>query len=371
MNKRQISGLERARHHAIYNGGLCLSNAYNRAKDELLWKCKNNHEWQRDYDKTISRGIWCSICESNEKRQKECDTWYQECLKLATNKDGVCLSKYYIDANTVMEWKCNKDGYIWSTSFNSLRNGSTWCPKCSGKARHTIEECNELAKQNNGKCLSTEYKNNEDYLQWECEYNHQWSTSYGHIYQGRWCPVCSGRQRKILEDAKKVAEKKEGECLSTEYINARTPMMWRCINNHMWYATYDNVSRVSWCPECNEANGELETRKIFEKLTGKIFLKTKGIFINKKLELDGYNDEIKIAFEHQGIQHYQYMPFFHRNGESDFHKQQERDQLKRDECLKLGIRLIEVHYTLDKSPNKELFICRKLEELGIISLNPI
>ena len=40
----------------------------------------------------------------------------------------------------------------------------------------------------------------------------------------------------------------------------------------------------------------------------------------------------------------------------DFHKQQERDQLKRDECPKLGIRLIEVSYTLDNSPDKELFI---------------
>ena len=82
------------------------------------------------------------------------------------------------------------------------------------------------------------------------------------------------------------------------------------------------------------------------------------------MELDGYNDEIKIGFEQQGIQHYQYVPFFHRNDIVNFEKQLERDLLKRNECKSLGIYLIEVSYTL-KGKEKEDFIRMKLSELAL------
>jgi hypothetical protein len=83
-----------------------------------------------------------------------------------------------------------------------------------------------------------------------------------------------------------------------------------------------------------------------EKITGKAFPKKKSVFANNRWELDGYNDELKIAFEQQGIQHYQYLPHFHRNGIVDFQNQQERDESKRKQCIELGIRLIEVSYLL-------------------------
>jgi hypothetical protein len=332
MNQRQQLCLESAKQYAISRGGLCLSTTYNRAKDKLLWKCKNNHEWERDYDKTTSRGIWCSICEANEKRQKECDMWYKECLELAKSRDGLCLSLCYIDANTPMEWKCNKDGHVWTTSFSALKNGGSWCARCSKKEPHTLINCNLLAERMGGKCISDQYINNELPLIWECKKNHQWSASYGKINQGHWCLICSGHQVKTLDDAKKVAEEKEGECLSTEYINARTPMLWRCKNGHTWEQTYDNVKRVCWCPECDQAKGEVETRELFEKITGKSFNKKRSIFTNKKMELDGYNDELKIGFEQQGIQHYQYVQFFNRNDTSNFEKQLQRDKLKTNEC---------------------------------------
>jgi hypothetical protein len=73
---------------------------------------------------------------------------------------------------------------------------------------------------------------------------------------------------------------------------------------------------------------------------------------------------MKIGFEQQGIQHYQYSPFFHRNDIANFEKQLERDQLKREECKSLGIYLIEVSYTL-KGKEKEDFIRMKLYEVAL------
>ena len=57
-----------------------------------------------------------------------------------------------------------------------------------------------------------------------------------------------------------------------------------------------------------------------------------------------------------------YVPFFHRNDMTNFEKQLEREQQKRDECKTLGIHLIEIPHTLN-GKEKEDFICMKLSKV--------
>jgi hypothetical protein len=131
---------------------------------------------------------------------------------------------------------------------------------------------------------------------------------------------------------------------------------WICKDNqlHEWEAGISDRN-LTGCPYCSKFKSENETRMIFEKITGKAFPKKRSIFSDNRWELDGYNDELKIAFEQQGIQHYQYHPHFHRNGIIDFQNQQERDESKRKQCIELGIKLIEVSYLLTGS-EKETYI---------------
>ncbi len=63
-----------------------------------------------------------------------------------------------------------------------------------------------------------------------------------------------------------------------------------------------------------------------------------------RLELDGFNEELSIAFEYQGEQHYRFCSIFHRT-EEDLRKQQDRDKLKADLCAQRGIELVCVPYT--------------------------
>jgi hypothetical protein len=256
----------------------------------------------------------------------------EECVKNKCNcgimivgcwsKDNILKPiQIFLYTNVSYQFNC-PCGHKIDKIINNITSKKSWCDYCSP---YTSELCdNDECKQ----CFEKSFASHEQSKYW----------SKDNILQ----------PRKVVKSS---AEKYKFKCKNDQTYNIGL--------NHL------SRSDMRGCIYCNEAKGELETRQIFERFTCKKFLKCKNIFSNPLYELDGYNDEILIAFEHQGIQHYEYIPFFHRNGISDFHKQQERDLLKRDECLKLGIRLIEVSYTLDNSPDKELFIRKKLEELNI------
>jgi hypothetical protein len=63
-----------------------------------------------------------------------------------------------------------------------------------------------------------------------------------------------------------------------------------------------------------------------------------------RLELDGYCEELALAVEYNGKQHYA-RTGFHRT-ENDLTRQQYRDKVKREICQQRGIRLIVVPYTV-------------------------
>ncbi|MBA7520200.1 hypothetical protein ES705_12293 [subsurface metagenome] len=79
------------------------------------------------------------------------------------------------------------------------------------------------------------------------------------------------------------------------------------------------------------------------------------------MELDGYCDALKLAFEFNGPQHYMFYPKYHKT-QADFVRQLERDALKLKLCKQRGITLIIVPYTLDYDEFQE-FITTEYERL--------
>lgn len=151
--------------------------------------------------------------------------------------------------------------------------------------------------------------------------------------------------------------------MSNVYINSKKKILWECADGHQWEAMPTDVkNKKSWCPVCKVHIKEQICRKIFEKMFNKKFPTMRPKWLRGKkgypLELDGYNKELKIAMEFQGLQHY--VSVFR----SDLKTQQERDKLKVKICKEKGVNLIVIPYTI-KPENFQEFIINRCDELNI------
>jgi hypothetical protein len=107
--------------------------------------------------------------------------------------------------------------------------------------------------------------------------------------------------------------------------------------------------------EKNCSKSEKCCRSFFERHYGVPFKSTRSLPFLKNpetgriLELDGYNEKLKVAFEYNGRQHYEW-PNHTNQTEEDFIQQKRRDMFKREQCDKNGIFLITVPYTVKDIP---------------------
>ena len=296
----------------------------------------------------------------NEQRIQQLNRAKQHAIA----KGGECLSSEYLTAKTKLTWQCGNPNHSpWDATFDSVVNGSAWCPQCANeKTPHNwltdgLETAIDHAKSKGGFCLSQEYVGNSTKMEWQCGKDHPaWLANFNNVVRnGKWCPQCgieSTSNAKIIQgrlpQAQQHALSKNGLCLSNRYVQGNQKLTWKCSNaNHKpWTSTFHSVVlKDHWCPECGKkAFSEQRTRLIFETFFGKAFPALKpewntNPWTNRKLELDGYCKEFNLAFEFDGEHHYE-----RTRGKKikDVLYQKFKDEQKRKNCIKNGVLLINV-----------------------------
>lgn len=223
----------------------------------------------------------------------------------------------------------------------------------------------------NGTCLGiAPEKNGKQKLHVRCGNGHEWCPSVDNlIYSDSWCPDCYGNRPLTIDLLNDIAHNRGGKLLSTEYAGGGGLLVWECADGHTWKASPKNIkNKKSWCPHCNCNVGEEMVRATFEEaFPDKLFDRTRRVPELEGLELDGYNDELRLAFEYQGIQHYQQVPHFHRNPD-DFESQKERDRLTFARCAYAEITLILIPYKISACHLRN-YVRNELELLGY-SISP-
>jgi len=356
-------------------GGECISKEYINERTKIKWKCKDGHIWKAT-PTNVKRGTWCPYCVGHAK-----DT-IEGMRELAKSKEGICLSEEYLGTHTKLKWRC-KEGHVWEATPHSVKQGK-WCSKCSAikrgkQLRMTIQEMQEIAEKKGGKCLSTEYVNGFTKLRWQCKEGHIWEARPVSIKRGGWCPYCAHKVRLTIEQMHEIAKMRGGRCLSTEYIDLNTKLIWQCKEGHVWESNPANVWSGSWCPFCSSGLSERIARKYFELIFHEKFPKVHPGWLKNekgnKLELDGYCEKLRLAFEYQGEQHYS-TRFYGEN--PNYQKIQRHDKMKRELCEQNNVKLITIPYTVEHREMQNFIIdeCKKKnvslpEEIHYIDYNSL
>ncbi len=194
---------------------------------------------------------------------------------------------------------------------------------------------------------------------------HKFQMTHSDVKQGQWCPKCRKSQPVTLADLRKLARERGGRLVSAAINGNHSPLEWQCSQGHRWFARPSNIKTGTWCPTCSSGLGERICKAYFEQLFQMPFDKTRGLKwlispTGQRLELDGYNARLKLAFEHQGGHHY-------AKARQHFYKKPKYDNLKEQLCQRHGVRLIKVPEINNRLKISELknFIKSECKKMGI------
>ncbi|RHZ67052.1 hypothetical protein Glove_303g134 [Diversispora epigaea] len=115
-----------------------------------------------------------------------------------------------------------------------------------------LEHARQIAIKRNGVCLSENYINCKLPLKRCCSKGHLWSAPLDRIKNGnKWCPQCANESCLTLKDAQQLARGKNGECLSEIFINSRlTGIYERKGGKCLSEKYYNSYTKLLWC--CKE-----------------------------------------------------------------------------------------------------------------------
>lgn len=336
------------------------------SKIKYEWECKEGHIFEMKYN-SIHNGQGCQPCYDNRRGQTLL-YGIEKYHELAFKKEFKFIDKIIpTHTHNIYWWECDFK-HKWRASYHNISSSDSGCPGCYGNQKKTIEDYHYLAKERGFIFLDPDIpKGNSGFGNWKCNNNHLISLSYHSLDQGVKCPECFVF-RKNIEDYHTLAKERGFEFVD-EIIpeNVNCTGNWKCDNNHIWLVRYSDIIQGSGCPHCCQHKSEKMCRDIMEELLDIKFPKVRPNFL-QRLELDGYNEDEKIAFEYNGIQHDVYTLHYHRNGPDDLVKQQERDQKKYRLCKENDIKLVIIpHKYSFKTPKKlREYIITELENLDLI-----
>ena len=238
-------------------------------------------------------------------------------------------------------------GHEWDVNVGRFKYGS-WCRICKRhRGSWDADRFALFASDRGGKLISKHPSGPVQHLHrvhFECSEGHQWDAYAGQVMQRQtWCRICAGRRRiKPHDDVAELCASRGGRIVRAGK-NRMHKWVFECAKRHEFDARPSEVQNGNWCPQCSASRPERLVRTFFEQMFGRPFPRVRPKWLRNTtgvpMELDGYCEELRLAFEHQGTQHYQA-----RSGR--FSAQHSairlRDKRKRAICRKRGVTLIEV-----------------------------
>ena len=345
---------------------ICIEPTPQKSK-KFLFKCnKCGHEWSNAPSNQITtpprknRPPSCKECGgSSPKTEKEKVEYLKELNIQAI--DGISSIKnqktsfYYQCKNK----KCLSKGYKTLNNLLNLKKNKLGHCDCTYKRTHwTLKKIIKFGKENG---YSFEGKTNSNGIyKWKCKEGHITSFGLSSLVNG--CLTCFNNKRFMslndIDEWLKTNESTIKLIPNQNWEGSNLPYEFHCsICNKDFSRHFHSMLSGSLCPNQSRSYSEIVVEFYLEKLLGIKFVSNKKYDFLKNsngnnMELDGYNIEHKIAFEHHGIQHYEEGVFHNERNALDNRKKD--DEIKRKQCKLNNIRLIEIDVLFDYTPIEKL-----------------
>lgn len=314
---------------------ITIKGKYINNKTKIDICCSKNHVTSitvNNAQMRLHRGSnLCKQCERTKTQNK----LKLKVEKLLKKKDYVLLDNE-VSYKHKFNYRCTKN-HINSMYIVSLMNNKG-CPICYGNNPKTFDEVKNKLELVGVKVLGGKYKNVKSKLKCECVNKHCFYTSYDNVINHcRGCPYCAGNVKHTSNIIREEV-KKEGYTLISEYINAKSKMTLLCPNEHVYKVSWNNwASKGHRCPKCSDwgtSNFEKEVKGFILSLNINFIENDRATIIGNKgkyLELDILFTCKTKAIECNGL---------HWHNKPDV---KERDEIKQNQCKKLGIKLLTIN----------------------------
>lgn len=229
-------------------GGTLLAtpDGYDGAHSRILVRCSAGHEWMTT-GKSVRRGKWCRSCIVHATLP------FGEIEEFVQSRGGVVLSpaSAYVDTRSVVRLRCAA-GHEWETAGRLLRGGR-WCRHCAGHGVVSFGQLEAKVRARGGTILSQAFAPGEIQrvrVRVLCAAGHEFETAGRSLWRGTWCARCAGKLKHSLEELRALAASKGGTCLSRRYGVVTDSIRFRCAEGHVFERQAWRALRGSWCKSC-------------------------------------------------------------------------------------------------------------------------
>ena len=193
---------------------------------------------------------------------------YDEVKQIFNSRGYELIDKKYKNAQTPMRYRCPAHpAKNTKISVSNLLQGHG-CKYCVSK--YTYEEVKNIFKSRGYDLVTTEYINAYTPLKYLClkHPDEEQEIRLSSLSQGFGCQYCSGNKKYKLEDVKNKFMECGYELLETEYKNNHTSMKYKCPYhpNDIQSITLATLLRGSGCFKCGKKNMATKNRTPFEKI---------------------------------------------------------------------------------------------------------